>query len=83
MECVSHAKCVFERQIPERRKKLYSDLEAPITLVYGKHDWSSLRERSETRALLSSQNYIELEDVVHFSFLELPEKAVSIIKSYG
>ena len=64
-------------------KKQYSNLEAPITLVYGEHDWSSSRERSESRALLSPQNYIELEGVGHFSFLEASEKAASIIKSYG
>jgi pimeloyl-ACP methyl ester carboxylesterase len=64
-------------------KKLYADLTVPITLVYGEHDWSSLIERSKSRALLSPQNYIELENAGHFSFLEASEKAARIIKSYG
>ena len=61
-------------------KKHYPELEVPITLVYGEHDWSSSEERSKTRALLGPQNYFELENTGHFSFLEAPEKVSNIIK---
>ena len=55
-------------------KKQYSGLETEVTLVYGVHDWSSLKERRETQGLLSPQSYVELDNVGHFSFLEVPEK---------
>ena len=64
-------------------KKQYAKISVPITLVYGEYDWSSPRERGESRALLSPQNYVELEDTGHFSILEAPEKAANIIKSHG
>ena len=62
-------------------KKCYAGLELPVTLVYGDHDWSSSKERNESRGLLSPQKYVELEDTGHFSFLEAPEKVSNIIKS--
>jgi pimeloyl-ACP methyl ester carboxylesterase len=62
-------------------KKQYAELEVPVTLVYGECDWSSSRERSETRALMRPQHYVELENTGHFSFLEAPEKVSNIIKS--
>ena len=61
-------------------KKCYAELKVPVTLVYGDHDWSSSKERNESRGLLSPQKYIELEDTGHFSFLEAPEKVAKIIK---
>ena len=64
-------------------KKQYAKISVPITLVYGEYDWSSPRERGESRALLRPQNYVELEDTGHFSILEAPEKAANIIKSHG
>ena len=60
-------------------KKQYKKLSTPITLVYGEHDWSSPKERSESRALLNPKTYVELKNVGHFSFLEAPEKVAEII----
>lgn len=65
----------------QTQKKQYSKLEVPVTLVYGEYDWPSFKERSETRGLLSPQNYVKLENTGHFSFLEAPEKVFNIIKS--
>jgi pimeloyl-ACP methyl ester carboxylesterase len=62
-------------------KKCYAGLELPVTLVYGDHDWSLSKERSESQDLLSPQKYLELKDTGHFSFLEVPEKVAEIIKS--
>ena len=62
-------------------KKCYAGLELQVTLVYGDHDWSLSKERSESQDLLSPQKYLELKDTGHFSFLEVPEKVAEIIKS--
>ena len=62
-------------------KKCYAGLELPVTLVYGDHDWSLSKERSESQGLLSPQKYLELKDTGHFSFIEVPEKVAEIIKS--
>ena len=62
-------------------KKQYRELRVPVTLVYGEHDWSSAENRLESRNLLNPENYIELTDTGHFSFLDAPENAAKVIKS--
>ncbi len=62
-------------------KKQYGKLKTSVTLVYGDHDWSTSKERLESRDLLNPKKYIELQDTGHFSFLEAPEKSANIIKS--
>lgn len=62
-------------------KQRYPQLKTSSTLVYGENDWSTKKERSETRALMSPENYIELANTGHFSFLEAAESAADIIKS--
>ena len=79
---VYHTQNVFLNFISwTESKKCYSGLELPVTLVYGDHDWSLSKERSESQDLLSPQKYLELKDTGHFSFLEVPEKVAEIIKS--
>lgn len=62
-------------------KKRYQELTIRTTLVYGDHDWSTTKERSDNRALMNPKNYIELVNTGHFSFLEAPESVADIIKS--
>lgn len=62
-------------------KQRYPQLKTSSTLIYGENDWSTKKERSETRALMSPENYIELANTGHFSFLEAAESAADIIKS--
>jgi pimeloyl-ACP methyl ester carboxylesterase len=62
-------------------KKQYGKLKTSVTLVYGDHDWSTSKERLESRDLLNPNKYIELQDTGHFSFLEAPEKSANIMKS--
>ena len=77
---VYHTRNVFQNfKSWTEAKKQYALLQTPVTLVYGDHDWSSSEERSESRALLNPQTYVELKNVGHFSFLEAPEKAAKII----
>ena len=79
---VYHTRNVFQNfKSWTEAKKQYTQLQTPVTLVYGDHDWSSMEERSESRALLNPQKYIELENTGHFSFLEAPQRVVDIIKS--
>lgn len=62
-------------------KTRYSQIKTPTTLVYGQFDWSSSKERSESRALISPKRFVELENTGHFSFLDAPESVAEIIKS--
>ena len=60
-------------------KKVYKNIKVPIKLIYGKYDWSNDIERNETMHLLGLNQYITLDNVGHFSFLEAPEKIAEII----
>ena len=61
-------------------KKVYKDMKVPIKLIYGEYDWSNDTERNETMRLLGLEQYITLDNVGHFSFLEAPEKIADILK---
>ena len=61
-------------------KKVYKDMKVPIKLIYGEYDWSKDTERKETMRLLGLDQYITLDNVGHFSFLEAPEKIADILK---
>ena len=61
-------------------KKVYKDMKVPIKLIYGEYDWSNDTERNETMRLLGLDQYITLDNVGHFSFLEAPEKIADILK---
>ena len=61
-------------------KKVYKDMKVPIKLIYGEYDWSNDTERNETIRLLGLDQYITLDNVGHFSFLEAPEKIADILK---
>ena len=62
-------------------KKVYKNVKVPIKLIYGKYDWSNDTERNESMHLLGLNQYITLDNVGHFSFLEVPKKIAEIINN--
>ena len=58
----------------------YATVKAPVTLVYGDHDWSTPEERNRTAAALKVQPII-LKDTGHFAFVDRPEKLAQIVLS--
>ena len=62
-------------------KKVYKNVKVPIKLIYGKYDWSNDTERNETMHLLGLNKHITLDNVGHFSFLEVPKKIAEIINN--
>jgi pimeloyl-ACP methyl ester carboxylesterase len=53
-------------------RRRYSDVEAPVTLVYSERDWSRPAERDQVASLLADVHRIALPDTGHFSALERP-----------
>jgi pimeloyl-ACP methyl ester carboxylesterase len=53
-------------------RRRYSDVEAPVTLVYSERDWSRPTERDHVASLLAEVQRIALPDTGHFSALERP-----------
>jgi pimeloyl-ACP methyl ester carboxylesterase len=57
----------------------YASVTAPLTLVYGDHDWSRLSEREADLALLRGAQSITLPDTGHFAALEQPARVAEIL----
>jgi len=62
-----------------KARALYAGVKAPVTLVYGDHDWSTTAERQRTARELGVKQAITLKDTGHFAFVDRPTRLVEII----
>lgn len=62
-----------------KAKSLYSGVKAPVKLIYGQHDWSTLAEREETAKQLGGISISTIANTGHFAFVDNPEKITAIL----
>ncbi len=60
-------------------RALYGRVTAPVTLVYGDHDWSRVPEREANLALLRGARPVSLPETGHFAALEQPVRVAEIL----
>jgi pimeloyl-ACP methyl ester carboxylesterase len=60
-------------------RALYARVTAPVTLIYGDHDWSRMPEREANLDLLRGARSISLPDTGHFAALEQPARVAEIL----
>jgi pimeloyl-ACP methyl ester carboxylesterase len=60
-------------------RELYSRVSVPVTLIYGEHDWSRVREREANLALVGGARSISLPHTGHFAALEQPDRVAEIL----
>jgi pimeloyl-ACP methyl ester carboxylesterase len=60
-------------------RALYGRVTAPVTLIYGDHDWSRVPEREANLALLRDARSISLPGTGHFAALEQPARVAEIL----
>jgi pimeloyl-ACP methyl ester carboxylesterase len=60
-------------------RALYGRVTAPVTLVYGDHDWSQTSEREANLAVLRGAKSISLPNTGHFAALEQPARVADIL----
>jgi pimeloyl-ACP methyl ester carboxylesterase len=60
-------------------RALYGRVTAPVTLIYGDHDWSLMPEREANVALLRGARWISLPSTGHFAALEQPARVAEIL----
>lgn len=64
-------------------RPLYGRVSAPVTLIYGDHDWSRVPERDANLALLPGARSISLADTGHFAALEQPDRVAEILLDHA
>ena len=57
----------------------YKDISVPLSLIYGKYDWSKIKEREKTMTSLGLNSFKTLNNTGHFSFHESSELVSEII----
>src|ERR1043166_7143790 len=57
----------------------YGRVTAPVTLIYGDHDWSHVPERQANLALLHGARSVSLSETGHFATLEQPARVAEIL----
>jgi pimeloyl-ACP methyl ester carboxylesterase len=60
-------------------RALYSRVPAPLTVVYGDHDWSRSQEREANREVLANAEWVTLPETGHFAALEQPARFAEIL----
>src|SRR6266567_2977630 len=60
-------------------RALYGRVTAPVTLIYGDHDWSRIPEREANLSLLPGARSISLPHTGHFAALEQPSRVAEIL----
>jgi pimeloyl-ACP methyl ester carboxylesterase len=60
-------------------RALYARVTAPVTLIYGDHDWPRPPEREANLALLRGARSISLPGTGHFAALEQPDRVAEIL----
>ena len=66
-----------------RARHSYPKVSAPVTLVYGDHDWSRPAERDQVARSLADVQRITLPRTGHFSSLERPDDVARILRGAG
>lgn len=62
-----------------KAKSLYSGVKAPVKLIYGQHDWSTLAERENTAKQLGGISISTVANTGHFAFVDNPQKMTEIL----
>jgi pimeloyl-ACP methyl ester carboxylesterase len=69
--------CNVDSMIAARAR--YGRVTAPVTLIYGDHDWSRIPEREANLSVLRGAQSISLPHTGHFAALEQPERVAEIL----
>jgi pimeloyl-ACP methyl ester carboxylesterase len=60
-------------------RALYGRVTAPVTLIYGDHDWSRIAEREANLSLVPGARSISIPHTGHFAALEQPTRVTEIL----
>ena len=64
-----------------KARALYVNVKAPVKLIYGEHDWSTLDERKRTAKELGGVAITTVANTGHFAFVDNPHKLAELVLS--
>lgn len=62
-----------------KARSLYAGVKAPVKLVYGQNDWSTVTERQDTAKALGGIMISTVASTGHFAFVDNPQKMTEIV----
>lgn len=62
-----------------KARSMYAGVKAPVKLIYGEHDWSTLDERQRTAKELGGVAITTVANTGHFAFVDNPHKLVELV----
>lgn len=62
-------------------RSMYAAVKAPVKLIYGEHDWSTIDERKRTAKELGGVAINTVANTGHFAFVDNPHKLVELVLS--
>lgn len=62
-----------------KARAMYAAVKAPVNLIYGEYDWSTLDERKRTAKELGGVAIYTVANTGHFAFVDNPQKLVELV----
>ncbi len=66
----------------EKARAEYNQIDIPVLLVYGDHDWSRLEEREANHRAIPGAQMTIVKDAGHFLALDAPEDLTKLIRDF-
>ena len=67
----------------EQAHQVYAQINIPVVLVYGDHDWSNENERRQTLGEIPGATLETIKNGGHFLSLDQPSEVIRLIKRYA
>ncbi len=66
----------------EQEKENYREIQVPVLLLYGDHDWSTKNERLDSKNRINNVRLETISNGGHFLSLENPNKLTQLITEF-
>lgn len=66
----------------EKARAEYNQIDVPVLLVYGDHDWSHPDEREANRRAIHGAQMTVVKDAGHFLALDAPEALIQLVRDF-
>jgi len=67
----------------EKARPEYNQIDVPVLLIYGDHDWSRPEEREANQRAIPGAKMTIVKDAGHFLALDAPEALTQLIRDFG